>query len=197
MRTGDASILAGHSEQERIEIFKTDESDHKSKREMIQPDYIARKLEHVSLSFSTVQGATIFDTIHELQQQLDDFQAENTEYFQPLIPVIDQVKEKFASFKKDQFHQIDFILDWCIDHGLIQQGYTFLDEFIISSFCDYLGWDRTKRDDRILITSGIEISYQNIPEEEWELEEVQKERLKEKYDEFLPLKKRYNITLYH
>lgn len=54
---------------------------------------------------------------------------------------------------------------WCLDHGLIQQAYTILQETLISHFCEQIGIDGKKRENRELVSQAAHTLEK--PFEEW------------------------------
>lgn len=58
---------------------------------------------------------------------------DNKETFLPtIIPLLDLIEEKFDNFTNNSFDNGFAAVDWCLQHGLIQQGYTILMEVIKS-----------------------------------------------------------------
>lgn len=78
----------------------------------------------------------------------------------PLNPLLDKVKEKINRFKTNDYINNGFTaIEWCIQHGLIQQGYTLLREFIISYFLDLLegySWDSVEKDERETLSAVVQ-----------------------------------------
>ncbi len=86
---------------------------------------------------------------------------------EPMIPLLERVKEKLADFEDNDIYNGLKAVKWCIDHNLIQQGYTLLQESIITIICKKLGFDELDRDYRTLISSALNIKVKNTPEEKW------------------------------
>ena len=66
-------------------------------------------------------------------------------------------------------------MDWCLEHGLVQQGITILQETIISLYVEKF-FDRKSihsLERRELITKALNIKGQKINENEWKVKKVE------------------------
>lgn len=59
-------------------------------------------------------------------------------------------------------------VDWCIQNGLLQQGFTLLQETIISMVCDSEELDFTDRENREIVSQAFTIKMKGLTELEWE-----------------------------
>ncbi len=53
-------------------------------------------------------------------------------FLKPLNPLFDKIENKINKFEDDDIRNGFSAVEWCINHNLIQQGYTLLQETIIS-----------------------------------------------------------------
>lgn len=169
VRTGNATVINQLVDAEHELHNEKGAIDSESKTELMNLERIARHMNQVSQSFETVRGETILQEIHELSHAIKQFDSEQSDYLQALIPILDKVNEKIAPFQSTKADQIKFTVDWCIEHGLYQQAYTFLLEFIINGFCDYLQRDKYNFIHRSFVQAVVRIVYQTIPENKWKV----------------------------
>ncbi len=59
-----------------------------------------------------------------------------------LRPLLEKTKEKLAPFESKNLNNGLHAVQWCIDNGLVQQGYTFLQETIVSLVLEKVFKDR-------------------------------------------------------
>lgn len=89
-------------------------------------------------------------------------------FLRPIIPLLELIETKFKEFSNSSFKNGFISVDWCLQHGLIQQGYTILSETIISYIlCSVDKVDLTfihdykdiliDKDERLNITNAIRI----------------------------------------
>ncbi|ACX73077.1 CRISPR-associated protein, TM1812 family [Methanocaldococcus vulcanius M7] len=99
---------------------------------------------------------------------------------EPMIPLLERVKEKLSDFEDNDIYNGLKAVKWCIDHNLIQQGYTLLQESIVTIICKKFEFDELDREYRMLISSALNIKGQDIPEDNWnEFAKKNKELIKE------------------
>ena len=68
-------------------------------------------------------------------------------YSQPLVNLFHKVAEKWSVYY-DKVMDPSYAVTWCIEHGMIQQAYTLLEEHVTTAFCLMLGVDDNKRNTR-------------------------------------------------
>lgn len=78
----------------------------------------------------TCRGQKIADAAMRLKQCLID--VEKADILAPFTPLFSIIKDKIKTFQGDALHDGVQAVRWCITHGLIQQGFTILNEMMIS-----------------------------------------------------------------
>lgn len=85
----------------------------------------------------------------------------------PIIPLIDKIIEKVSVFKANDLLNGFSAVEWCIEHNLIQQGITILEETIISLVAKESNKNINDKEIRTFAASALNIKGTNIPQEEW------------------------------
>ncbi|MBD3192926.1 MAG: TIGR02221 family CRISPR-associated protein [Candidatus Heimdallarchaeota archaeon] len=107
-------------------------------------------------------------------------------FYNPLIPLLDSIKEKIAPFKNEDINNGFLAVQWCIDYNLIQQGITLLQETVITLLIDkyYKKKEYLKDPDiREFISDVIHLEAKSTPRNEWKI----KKRFRKDIDGVLKL----------
>jgi len=104
------------------------------------------------------EGKNLFEKLNSLKENI----------ILPLSPILDKVKDTIKPFHKEDDLINGFnAVKWCINNNLIQQGFTILQENIISSVCEEVQLDKNIKKNRNIVSSCFIICYNNINEDEW------------------------------
>ena len=96
--------------------------------------------------------ARIFEELHDLV----DRELPSDQISAPLIPLFQKIDHQLASFSLTEDINNGFsAVQWAIDHNLTQQGYTLLQETIISYFCGKFGVKQDLEKEREIISNGF------------------------------------------
>lgn len=103
-----------------------------SKESATKVTRFAGSIRKASEFFSTVRGEALFsaEIIDSVIKTSDA--VEKVNFFAPLQPFMAKTKEKYKGFRSNNVLNFLPSVKYCLDHGLIQQGITFLQEGIIS-----------------------------------------------------------------
>lgn len=144
-------------------------------------DTVARNLRDITYGLGEVvkkittnRGRQIWEyNFAALHDSLNAFSKEHS-HIKPLNGVVEHIKTKLSGFRSGQWLEA---VKWCIDHRLIQQGITQLQEGVITWLCYYCaekGWGEQdyfhpyhNRKGRDLISSALQFIISMPPEEEW------------------------------
>ncbi len=109
--------------------------------------YFAKLLNRVGSYFSTVRGKRIYmgREINRLKQNLNQVKGGEL-IIKPLRPLLDKVRQKIEAFKPESIDNMIEAVKWCINHDLIQQGITMLQETIISYILEENGLEWYAKD---------------------------------------------------
>lgn len=148
-------------------------------------DESARKLKTFINSLNSViaerqtcRGINIVEStnIRTLKENVADIE---TTFISPLNPIFQKIKASLVSFDaKENVKNGLASAIWCFNNGLLQQSATILQEFVVSFFClrhDIAIVDETKRK---LINSAFAIKFKHLDEEQWDVNEEQKIKIK-------------------
>ena len=114
----------------------------------------------------SIQAGQVFENLQKTigaLEQLDDIK--------PIRPLFSRIKSSTNKFKPGSWKNGIHAARWCIDHELIQQGYTLLQESICSYVTTLHGeLDSTKQEDRELASDALNISSHSYPRDTWKTE---------------------------
>jgi len=86
----------------------------------------------------------------------------------PLTPILNKIENKLFPFDNNDNLINGFnAVSWCIDNNLIQQGFTILQENIISLVCEDVDIDKADKKTRNIVSSCFTIKENEITKEEW------------------------------
>ena len=161
---------------------------NQSKSSLIPPDF-ANNLEVLTGLFSTVRGKEIVkaEVFDKIRQNIKVIQ-EQQEGFEPLVPILEKVKEGLAPFKKEDIKNGFRAIEWCIEHQLVQQGITLFRETIVSYICYQCQMDYQRREHRNLVERTFQL-YGRSKEEL--LKDVDYEKIRPIFDEPMVAKLRF------
>jgi len=82
-------------------------------------------------------------------------------------PLLEMIKNKVSGFQENSLENCLAAVDWCIEHDLVQQGLTLLQEAVISIILDQHDLDWRDRDLREIVSDCFHVVNMNKTEEEW------------------------------
>jgi CRISPR-associated Csx2 family protein len=85
----------------------------------------------------------------------------------PFRPLIEQIDAKIKPFYKDDIDNFLKAVEWCNEHGLIQQGITLFQEGIVTLLCHRFKQEWRKKNRRQIIESSLQVYSKKIPQEKW------------------------------
>ena len=126
---------------------------------------------------------SIMFAFHELQEKLSILN-ESDESLKPLMPLLSKIEKRMKPFHGKDILQTGLAtIQWCIDHDLIQQGYTALEETLITYLCIRFQLDPTKYEDREqIVGEALGRRIHKLKENKKQKEGNQEESVKENED---------------
>lgn len=122
-----------------------------------------------SQDMQTCRGLNIIES-STIEKIKSDMTALQNVVIPQLEPVLYEVQESIEPFSKSNEIGNAFIAaQWCYDNQQYQQAITFLEEGIISYFCQRHGIALDDRNKRELVTSAFTIVSMEIPKEQWKV----------------------------
>lgn len=162
LKSGNGKILMDLANQSIHPILR----DH---AEMRDAGNVLKRLSNNLAEFgnvlSTCRGQSVVKITQYIKQNFEQCGDDNLiPAFQPLLNHIRPRLEKFCG---------DDILDgmqaarWCMDHSLVQQGYTILQETLVTHLLRKANVDHMDKDSREIVTAAVHIARENKPPSEW------------------------------
>lgn len=147
INTGDASIIKNLTSS----YSYTDNN----KEEIKQLKELAKCLDKLSQTFQTCRGRSISKTYKKLKEELDKTKKINARSIQPLVNLLNKIEEKIDSFSGEEVNDGFEAAVWCKEHRLIQQGFTLLQEMVITGVCKALDLRSNIYNDREIVSSTM------------------------------------------
>ena len=126
---------------------------------------LGAQLEKLSELIQTSRGLSVirgfdFDNLRKL------ININKESILKPINPLLDEIASKIENFDNGDIKNGYAAVEWCIQHNLIQQGYTILQETMISEVvAKHFGEDEiADKNKRVLVSQAIIIKYRKIPE---------------------------------
>jgi len=126
---------------------------------------LASSLQAFTRAVATCRGPRLRDRGAKLRQDLEA--AQKLEVLPPLQPLLGRMAQRLPAFEGDWLRDGLKAAQWCLDHNLIQQGFTILQEFLVSwvAVSNELAYQHKAH--RELVTQAVTIARNALPEEEW------------------------------
>jgi len=130
---------------------------------------IARDLDKFTKALSTCRGLDISDIVSRLNQDINELENLGLVRPEPFQPIFEQIKDQMGHFKGGTVPDGICAAKWCLDHNLVQQSYTILQETLISYFVSKIGGNpiNLKEINREIVNQAVTIYLKNYPREKW------------------------------
>ena len=140
---------------------------------------IAKNLSVFSKTMATCRGRDISVIAGKLKKNVN--RLKTIEIVQPFKPVLERIKEQFDKFQNDPVLDGIQAAGWCIEHNLIQQGYTILQETLISYFVIKTGKNKEDRKYREIASQAMIISREKIDKDQWKKPAADNHQITQKF----------------
>ncbi|HWP49655.1 MAG TPA: TIGR02221 family CRISPR-associated protein [Candidatus Limnocylindrales bacterium] len=167
---GDAKDISELTQQEIKSILADTQGKDEGAQNLRE---LSKQLKKLTKLIQTSRGPGLidgfdFDGLRELIKKEG--------FLKPINPLLDKIANKIKDFKNKDIKNGYAAVEWCIQHNLIPQGYTLLQETMISEVVvRHFGQSEILNEDkRKLAAQALHIANRNIianrkiPEEEWE-----------------------------
>lgn len=176
-RSGDSSTLRQLFDREVIPRQKASKGKDQEAKLLKE---VGHGLYQASQRMATCRGYEIY-TNPVLSRVTERLQQLETEYSpgKAFNPLLARIREKIESVRcplddvSDEVKQGFEAVSWCVQHNLVQQAYTLLQENLITHFCQKGGADPWAKADRTLVASALSLSRKS--KEEWSAEAFENE----------------------
>lgn len=128
---------------------------------------LMKSLEQIEISIKTNRGYEIVEGswLRKVRNTLGFLLEEDQQVFTPLQPILRKIGDKFSNFHT--MSNWEASVQWCIDHGLVQQGITQLQEGIISHIVIQSGLEMRDLKHREIVSQSMNIIARKLPESKW------------------------------
>lgn len=110
-------------------------------------------------------------------------QCEKNDLIEPLFPLLEKIDNRVSFFNGDDFQQGVQAAKWCLEHNLIQQGFTILEESLITHVVALAGFDPYIKLTREVAGQAMTIFSKNISEDRWKAPAVEHKEILNKFRE--------------
>lgn len=118
-------------------------------------NHLGLAMENFSTMISTCRGPEIVSTASRLCECLG--QTQGLDLPHPFRPLFDLLQQRMTAFMGNPMLDGLAAARWCLDHNLIQQGYTILEEIIFSHVIEAVGGDQRRLKDREMASRAFSI----------------------------------------
>lgn len=162
---GDAKCINALTNEEVTPILRDTRGKDEGAKNLKK---LGAQLEKLSELIQTSRGLSVirgfdFDNLREL------ININKESILKPINPLLDEISSKIENFDNGDIKNGYTAVKWCIQHNLIQQGYTILQETMLSEVvAKHFGEDEiADKNKRVLVSQAIIIKYRKIPKEKW------------------------------
>jgi len=89
------------------------------------------------------------------------------ELIRPMLPLLRRIENRLSFFQENPVFCGIEAAQWCLEHNLIQQGYTILQEFLISHFILQIGENPMILQNRELVNQAAYIHINEVQMRRW------------------------------
>lgn len=160
--SGDAGPACNLAKKELTPVLKSSQG---RDRTAVAIQNIANKLEAFTQALTTCRGTEISDKTSSLKEAIE--RSEKLELIHAFHPLINRIKEQIKPFQGNAVQDGIQAAKWCLDHNLIQQGYTILEETLITYMALKANVDPMDMDKREIVTPASVIYSTGVPQDKW------------------------------
>lgn len=165
LATGDVSIISNLTEAEAIKIREAANlntkniSSNKDKALLFKDSNALKRLAGAMINFSdvvfTCRGQEITKRVSWLKENIDSVIRDAThEKVRPLVYLMEMLQNRFNKFSfNDDYVNVIETTKWCLENEMYQQGFTILQEGLITYVCEKWNLDKTNEQHRNIVTS--------------------------------------------
>ena len=127
---------------------------------------------------STCRGPKIAKTAEILKQKVN--RTNDLGVLPPFIPLFNKLKQQVAVYSGDPVMDGIAAAKWCVDHNMIQQSYTILQETLISHFLIMVDEDPKAYTNRTVASQSVAIFNRKLSDKYWKQPAANNKKLVEK-----------------
>jgi hypothetical protein len=164
IETGDASLVRRLADETVKPILKASKGGNLT---AVSIRNLGKRLEKFSAEMATCRGLSIGSTVSDLKHEIKAI--ESAELLPPFLPLFSRIKRSMDKFTGDVVSDGIQAAQWCREHNLVQQGYTILNEVVISYILFRAGEDHLRIENREVAGQSITICMRGLVDKksEW------------------------------
>lgn len=177
---GDAAAVSALANSAVAPVMRASRGQHPDASAIRQ---VAKALEAFTKTLSTCRGPEISTASAKLKQVLNH--GADADLVKPFYPLFEKIRDQLLPFGYGAVKDGLQAARWCLNHNLIQQGYTILLETLISYVVT--GCEREAVDiyARNVASQALRINSQSIPEKDWRTPAADDRDLTRRFIEFI------------
>lgn len=163
LAAGDATLAQDLAVREVRPLLRDSRGQDQAAKSM---ERIAKSLHKLTEALSTCRGPELPAIIHGVKEALT--QCPRPDLIPPFGPLLQRLMDKIQEYEQRSPHSFMMAARWCADHNLIQQGYTILQEGLISYLVDnVIKGNFLDLEQRELVNQSVTIMQKGIEEDKW------------------------------
>ena len=132
--SGDSGMLSNVADEAARVHLKETKGRHPSAASLRR---IAKEVHEFTDAINSCRGPRLSDISRNLSSAIEDYEQENL--VKPFRPIFHRLKEHMRGFGRSDLGDGIECAKWCLEHNLLQQGYTILQETVISWMLGEIG----------------------------------------------------------
>lgn len=143
LQSGDARMAGTLAKESVKEILKETRGQDEAARTIRA---LGESLESFTWMLSTCRGPEITETAMKLKRQVQ--LCRDLQLLPPFRPLFATIDERLGAFTGENLQDGLAAVRWCLNHNLIQQGFTILQEILVTFVLEGTGFDPLDREKR-------------------------------------------------
>ncbi|MGC8907951.1 MAG: TIGR02221 family CRISPR-associated protein [Desulfomonilaceae bacterium] len=162
---GDASLVSELAKQAVLPMTKPTKGADRAAKAVKR---IAMAINAFASNVSACRGRSLSGAAAKLKHSLADGKSSSDKLIPALSPLLASIQPKLQGFVGDEVRDGVAAVHWCLEHNLIQQGFTILQETLVSYLIHQIGEKPHLVRNRKIATASLGIVKSKAPEEDWQ-----------------------------
>ena len=165
IRTGNTLLMTELTRRKTQPLLKMSKGKNQAASALLN---LSKSLSSFTKDLHILAGPKLSNDVFQVKTNLEAAKTHSRE-LPPLANLLEKISLEFSQTQNPQkiVENTNLLVEFCFKHGLIQQGFTLLDENLITYGCLKFGLDYQKPKHRKLFTSSLEIKDKNLEENKW------------------------------
>lgn len=163
LAAGDATLALELANKEVRPLLKDSRGQDQAAKSI---ERIAKGLQRLTDALSTCRGPELTGILRGVKEALT--QCPRPDLIPPFEPLLQRLTDKIQEYEQRSPHSFLMAARWCAEHNLIQQGYTILQEGLISYLVEnVLNGNILDLEQRELVSQSVVIFCRRLAEDTW------------------------------